>query len=89
MKVLYEYHYEHLICPLPPIEADQMAELNVLIYDSVRKDYAITICWQDNCIRKEWGVVKGIDRADRKIKLVRDDGSWWVPIDKLLQVVRV
>lgn len=89
MNGLYEHDTENVIGPLSPIEADHLAELNVIIYDSVRKDYAITISWQDTCIRKEWGVVKDIDRADKKIKLIRDDGSWWVPIDKLLQVVRL
>ncbi|MFD2087804.1 hypothetical protein [Brevibacillus brevis] len=66
-----------------------MAEMNAIIYDSVRKDLAIAVSWLDECNRREWGVVKGIDRIENKIKLVRVDGVWWVPIEKMLQVERV
>ncbi|EJL29926.1 YolD-like family protein [Brevibacillus sp. BC25] len=89
MTLLYEHHYEHVVAPLLPIDADLMAELYFIIYDSVRKDYAVNVSWHENCIRREWGVVKDIDQIENKIKLVRVDGIWWVPIEKLLQVERV
>ncbi|MGG1226842.1 hypothetical protein [Brevibacillus formosus] len=85
MSLLYENHYEEVMTPLPPVDSDVLAEMNVIIYDSVRKDFAIAVSWLDECIRREWGVVKDID----KIKLVRIDGVWWVPLEKMLQVERV
>ncbi|MGG4452353.1 hypothetical protein [Brevibacillus porteri] len=89
MTLLYEQQYEQVMTPLPPADSDALAEMNVIIYDSVRKDYAINVSWYEDCIRKEWGVVKDIDHDVKKIKLVRDDGIWWVPIEKMLQVERV
>ncbi|MGK5506722.1 hypothetical protein [Brevibacillus formosus] len=89
MTLLYEHHYEEVVAPLPQLGPDSLAEMNVIIYDSVRKDYAINVSWYEDCIRREWGVVKDIDRDENKIKLVRVDGVWWVPIEKMLQVERV
>ncbi|NRS51755.1 hypothetical protein [Brevibacillus sp. HB2.2] len=89
MSLLYENHYEEVMTPLPPVDSDVLAEMNVIIYDSVRKDFAINVSWLEVCIRREWGVVKDIDRIENKIKLVRVDGVWWVPIEKMLQVERV
>ncbi|MFA4133292.1 MULTISPECIES: hypothetical protein [unclassified Brevibacillus] len=74
MTLLYEHHYEEVFVPLPEVDPDSLAEMNVIIYDSVRKDYAVNISWHENCIRREWGVVKDIDRIENKIKLVRVDG---------------
>ncbi|MFF0828732.1 hypothetical protein ACFYU8_17990 [Brevibacillus sp. NPDC003359] len=87
MNLLYEHYYDQMTTALQVIAPDTVADLNVIIYDSVRKDYAINVSWHEDCIRGEWGVVKAIE--DRKIKLVRDDGIWWVPIDNLLLVERV
>lgn len=89
MTLLYEHHYEQVMSPLLPIDSDALAEMNVIIYDSVREDYAINVSWHEECIRREWGVVKDINRDENKIKLVRVDGVWWVPVEKLLQVERV
>lgn len=89
MSLLYEHHFEPVEAPLPPVNSDAFAEMYVIIYDSVSKDFAVAVSWYEECIRREWGVVKNIDRDERKIKLIRDDGSWWVPIDNLLQVERV
>ncbi|GED61530.1 YolD-like family protein [Brevibacillus formosus] len=89
MSLLYENHYEQLVNPLPSIDPDSLAEMNVIIYDSVRKDYAINVSWHEDCIRREWGVVKDIDRIENKIELVRVHGVWWVPIEKMLQVEQV
>ncbi|WP_429845563.1 hypothetical protein [Brevibacillus sp. FIR094] len=75
--------------PLRSIGSVELAGLYVIIYDSVLKDFAIAVSWYEECIRREWGVVKNMDRDERKIKLTRDDGCWWVPIDNLLQVERV
>ncbi|MFC8689617.1 hypothetical protein [Brevibacillus porteri] len=89
MTLLYEHHYESVATPLPPVDPDALAKMYVVIYDSVRKDYAINVSWHADCIRREWGVVKDIDRIVNKIKLVRVDGVWWVPVEKLLRVERV
>ncbi|MGG4449672.1 hypothetical protein [Brevibacillus porteri] len=89
MSVLYEHHFEPILSPLPTVDSDTSAEMNVIIYDSVRKDYAINVSWHEECIRREWGVVKDLDRIENKIIIVRVDGVWWVPIEKMLQVERV
>ncbi|MDC0760647.1 hypothetical protein POF51_08090 [Brevibacillus sp. AG] len=89
MTLLYEHHYEEVMTSFPLVDSYALAEMNVIIYDSVRKDFAINVSWLEDCIRREWGVVKDIDRIEHKIKLVRDDGVWWVPIEKMLQVERV
>ncbi|MGW9128133.1 YolD-like family protein [Paenibacillus chitinolyticus] len=89
MTLLYEHHYETTVITASPLDPDSLAEMNVIIYDSVRKDYAIAVSWQDEGIRREWGIVTCIDRDAQQIKLLRDDGSWWIPINQLLQVERV
>lgn len=89
MSLLYEHHYEVDVAVASPIDLDLLAEMNIIIYDSVRKDYAIAVSWQDNGIRREWGIVTEIDRTNERIKLLRDDGSWLIPVDQLLQVERV
>ncbi|TQR29375.1 hypothetical protein [Brevibacillus brevis] len=89
MSLLYEHHYEQVVTPLPPVDPDTRATMLVIIYDSVRKDFAISVSWHTDYIRREWGVVKDIEHSDNKFKLVRDDGIWWVPIEKLLQVDRI
>ncbi|MGG4449691.1 MULTISPECIES: hypothetical protein [Brevibacillus] len=38
---MYEHHYEEVAAPLPPIDPDSLVEMNIIIYDSARKDYAI------------------------------------------------
>ncbi|PSK04190.1 hypothetical protein C7R92_27005 [Brevibacillus porteri] len=89
MALLYEHHYEEVMTHLTPVDSEALAEMNVIIYDSVRKDYAVNVSWHEDCIRREWGVIKDINRDENKIKLVRVDGVWWVPIEKMLQVERV
>ncbi|WP_103110611.1 YolD-like family protein [Brevibacillus reuszeri] len=86
MTLLYEHHYETDVAETPSIDPDSLAEI---IYDSVRKDYAITVSWQDEGIRREWGIVTEIDHTNQRIKLLRDDGGWWIPVNQLLQVERV
>ncbi|MFE1630404.1 hypothetical protein ACFLFF_27065 [Brevibacillus reuszeri] len=89
MTLLYEHHYEIAVAAASPIDFDLLTEINSIIYDSVRKDYAIAVSWQDAGIRREWGIVTEIDHINEKIKLLRDDGSWWIPVNQLLQVERV
>ncbi|WP_409174237.1 YolD-like family protein [Brevibacillus fortis] len=86
MSLLYEHHYEPVRTSLPHIDPDSLAEMLVIVYDSVRHDFAIEVSWFEDCIRREWGVIKNIDREERKIKLIRDDGCWWIPIDNLLKL---
>ncbi|MFF2532753.1 hypothetical protein ACFVS2_28230 [Brevibacillus sp. NPDC058079] len=81
--------YEQTVTPLLPVDPDAMANMFVVIYDSVRQGFAITVIWFQECIRRKWGVVKDINQDEHMIKLVQVDGIWWVPIAKLLMVERI
>ena len=81
MRMMYEDHCEPTVSVEPSINPELFVEMNVIIYDSVRKDYAISVSWQDDCLRREWGIVIAIDRVTQKIKLLRDDGNWWIPLN--------
>ncbi len=35
MSLLYEHHDEQVMTPLPLVDSDALAEMNVIIYDSV------------------------------------------------------
>lgn len=94
-QALYEHQYNKKLDKRPPIDDDDLAEMSVVIYDSVRQDFAVNLSWfkaykgELGKIYSEWGVVKRIDMEHRQIKLVRDDGFWWVPINDLVKVERV
>ncbi|MED4783427.1 YolD-like family protein [Brevibacillus choshinensis] len=91
---LYEHQYNKKLDKRPPIDEDDLAEMSMVIYDSIRQDFAVKVSWfkaykgELGKIYSEWGVAK-IDKELRQIKLVRDDGVWWIPIDQLVHVERV
>lgn len=92
---LYDHQYNKKLDKRPPIDEDDLAAMSETIYNSIRQDFAVSVSWfkpykgELGKILSEWGVVQHIDMQHRQIKLVRDDGFWWVPIDQLVRVERV
>lgn len=77
---------------MPVIEQDEFESFHYLIRDSARDDYAITVSWW-NPIKGElgsicsmWGAVKWIYQNGRRIKLVNDEDSQWIDLDKITEV---
>lgn len=76
----------------PALEQDELESFHYLIRDSAREDYAITVTWWQpvkgglgkTC--SLWGVVKWIDPNARRIKLVNDEESVWISLDKITAV---
>lgn len=93
-QALYEHQYNKKLDKRPPIDEDDLAAMSVVIYESIQQDFAVKVSWfkaykgELGKIYSEWGVAK-IDTAHRQIKLVRDDGVWWIPINDLVKVERV
>ncbi|MGG3884374.1 YolD-like family protein [Brevibacillus panacihumi] len=76
----------------PMLEQDELESFHYLIWDSAREDYSVTITWWQP-IKGElgktcslWGVVKWIDPHARRIKLVNDEESQWISLDKITSV---
>jgi len=76
----------------PVLEQDELESFHYLIRDSASEDYAITVTWWkpvkgelgNTC--SMWGVVKWIDQHARRIKLVNDEESQWIPMDRIVGV---
>lgn len=76
----------------PVLEQDELESIQYLIRDSAREDYAVTVTWWQP-VKGElgktcslWGVVKWIDQHARRIKLVNDEESQWISMDKITAV---
>lgn len=83
---------EDNLVSMPVLEQDELESFQYLIRDSAKEDYAITIIWWQQ-FREElgktcsmWGVVKWIDPQARRIKLVNDEESQWIPMDRIVGV---
>jgi len=77
---------------MPVIEQDGLESFHYLIRDYARDDYANIVSWW-NPIKGElgsicsmWGAVKWIDQNGRSIKLVSDEDSQWIDLDKITEV---
>ena len=76
----------------PVLEQDELESFQYLIRDSAREDYAVTITWWQSTrggLGKKysmWGVVKWIDPQGRRVKLVNDEESQWIPMDYITDV---
>ncbi|WP_080597850.1 YolD-like family protein, partial [Rhodococcus rhodochrous] len=80
------------LCPMPILEQDELESIQYIIMDSARCDYAITVTWWQP-VKEDlgktcsmWGVVKWIDQNGRRIKLVNDEESQWIPMDRIVEV---
>lgn len=76
----------------PVLEQDELESFQYLIRDSAREDYAVTISWWQSVkgdlgnTCSMWGVVKWIDSQGRRVKLVNDEESRWIPLDYITNV---
>ncbi|WP_306418842.1 YolD-like family protein [Brevibacillus reuszeri] len=80
------------LVPMPVLEQDELESFHYIISDSARGDYAITVTWW-RPVKGElgnpccmWGVVKWIDQNARRIKLVSDEDSQWIALDRITDV---
>ncbi len=80
------------LVPKPILEPDELESFNYLIRDSGREGYAVTVTWwkpvKGNLgeICSMWGIVKWVDQHARRIKLVNDEESQWIDLDKITAV---
>lgn len=80
------------LIPQPVLEQDELESFHFLVRDSAREDYAISVSWWQpvkgdlgkNC--SMWGVVKWIDQNARRVKLVNDEDSQWIEMDRITDV---
>lgn len=76
----------------PILEQDELESFHYLIRDSAREDYAIMVSWwkptkgELGTTCSMWGVVKWIDQNGRRIKLVNDEESQWIPLERITDV---
>lgn len=77
---------------MPTIEQDELESFHYMIRDSAREDYAVTVTWCQpvkgdiGTFCSMWGAVKWIDQQRRRIKLVNDEESQWISMDKIISV---
>jgi hypothetical protein len=80
------------LVPQPVLEQDEWESFHYLIRDSGREDYAITIFWwkpvkeELGTICSMCGVVKHLDSNTRRMKLVNDQETVWIDVDKIVDV---
>ncbi|WP_411502960.1 YolD-like family protein [Brevibacillus centrosporus] len=80
------------LVPMPVIEQDELEAFQYLIRDSAREDYAITLTWWQSVkgdlgtTSNMWGIVKWLDQNGRRLKLVNDEESHWISLDKITAV---
>lgn len=80
------------LIPQPVLEQDELESFHYLIRDSAREDYSVTVSWWKQvkgdlgitCTM--WGVVKWIDQQGQRIKLVNDEESQWISLNKITAV---
>ncbi|MBO8165096.1 MAG: YolD-like family protein [Brevibacillus sp.] len=89
---LIDYEFEKTLVRQPTIEEDELTEFNRLIYDSVHRDYAVTVQYwvpiRRNLgeIRTVWGWVKKIDATHKQIKVVNDEDVEWIDVNRIVGV---
>ncbi|UED76116.1 YolD-like family protein [Brevibacillus sp. DP1.3A] len=77
---------------MPILEQDEMESFQYVLRDAAREDYPVTVSWWKpvkgtlgtTCTM--WGVVKWIDQNGRRIKLVTDEDSQWIPMDSITKI---
>jgi hypothetical protein len=80
------------LIPQPVLEQDELESFHYLIRDSGREDYAVTVTWWEpvkgnlGTTCSMWGVLKHLDSNNRRIKLVNDQETVWIEIDKIVDV---
>lgn len=80
------------LVPMPIFEQDEMESFQYVLRDAAREDYPVTVSWWKHvkgnlgttCMM--WGVVKWIDQNGRRIKLVTDEDSHWIPMDSITKI---
>lgn len=74
-------------------------EMARMIEESRIDDFALIVTWfePERTVGKEvlgseetaWGWVQQIDMTRKQIKLVNDDGFWWIYFNRLMRIERV
>jgi len=91
-EALAQHAYEKTLVTQPILEDDELAEMNLTLYDSVRHDFAVSVSWFKPIkghlgrIERAWGWVQRIDASRRQIKLVNDDDFWWIDVARIVKV---
>jgi len=77
---------------MPSLDQDELDSFHYMIRDSAREDYAIAVSWWEPAKQERgnictiWGVVKWIDQNGRRIKIVNDEESLWIYMDRITNV---
>ncbi|MDR7318938.1 YolD-like family protein [Brevibacillus nitrificans] len=91
-KALNEHYFESTLTTQTTLDDQEMEEINRAILESIHKNLAITVTWfkplrgslGEN--EQEWGWVQRIDTHRKQIKLVNDEGFWWIDMEKIVSV---
>lgn len=76
----------------PIIEKTDMEAFHYMIRDAGREDYGLSVVWWKpvkgnlGMVCSMWGAVKWVDAHERSIKMVNDEESQWVPMDRIVDV---
>lgn len=89
---ILEHQFEHTLVAPPTIEQDELMEWSYLIQESMQDQKLLHIqYWHP--IRKGLGeyrytkgLVASIDRLNRKIKIVGQDGYEWIMLDRIVKM---
>ncbi|UED78068.1 YolD-like family protein [Brevibacillus sp. DP1.3A] len=94
-QALSHHYYKSSLIPQPILEDDELVEMNRIIHESIQEDFAVSMSWfkpeVDDLgrMKTHWGWVQRVDTNRKQIKLVNDDGFWWIDFKRLVKVERV
>lgn len=98
-QALNELAYEKLLITQPILDDQELMEMSRLIEDSRVDDFAVSVTWfepertVDNVVlgkeESAWGWIQRIDMNRKQIKLVNDDGFWWIYFNRIMRIERV
>lgn len=98
-QALNELAYEKLLITQPILDDQELLEMARMIEESRIDDFALIVTWfePEKTVDKEvlgreetaWGWVQQIDMNRKQIKLVNDEGFWWIFFNRIMSIERV
>lgn len=91
-SLCFEKKEDERLVQQPVIEKSDMEAFHYMIRDAGREDYGLSVVWWKpvkgnlGMICSMWGAVKWIDAHERRIKMVNDEESQWILMDRIVDV---
>lgn len=91
-QALSEHYFEQSLSEQPLLEQDELDEINRLIQESIHYGYELTVTWfrpvKGSLGRTEitTGNVEKVDTTHRQIKMVNEEGYWWILLGRIIGV---